>query len=245
MSVRLPEAARSIERLYLAPNEGNAEVYYPLQEHPGLAREFAAISDANAALEFATRYGLLGLRGPGREDVGAEDVGSWLLEAHRLQMALHVWDLLDAKDTRGLRGIFRWEEGSVMARFPNRVTRWIAGTAHNPQWLRVWHHGDVVGPAKLFLVEEFNQVMDGKASPTLLLDANGNFKPYSTPVSLLAALWLQFSEVMTGVRALKPCELCGSLMDVTDNRHHKRMHDHCSLRLRMARYRGKSRSGQR
>ncbi len=234
-----PHDDNPIERLYLTADEEKgtpSEIYYPLEEHPGLARKFAEISDPDAVLQFAVQYGVLGLDGLG-QDSGDEDVMMWLLEASQLRRALGVWDLLDSKDMPGLREIFKWKDKSVIARFPNsKATRWITSPG-NQRWLQVWKPGDVIGPAKLFLAEEFNRVMNVMASPTILLDAKGNFKTYSVPVSLLAAMWLEFSEIVTGVRKLQPCELCGRLMDVTDNRRHKRMHDNCSLRLRMARYR--------
>jgi hypothetical protein len=60
---------------------------------------------------------------------------------------------------------------------------------------------------------------------------------------LIGALWLQFSELIAGERTIRRCEApdCGKWMDISDvaRKGSKRMHDRCSLRLRMRRYRDK------
>jgi hypothetical protein len=62
-----------------------------------------------------------------------------------------------------------------------------------------------------------------------------------TPTALLSAIWLQFADWVTGSRVVRKCEKCQQWMDITESprRGAKRMHERCSLALRMARYRRK------
>jgi len=85
---------------------------------------------------------------------------------------------------------------------------------------------------------------DGTALVRLLITQRGQtFVPVLIPSNVLGAVWLQFSQVITGTRILQHCELCKDLMDITDSAHpgSKRMHSRCSNRIRKQRYRSKKR----
>ena len=102
------DSMESHKEPYLALVDGGAaaEIYYPLEEAPGIAREFTQIVTAEAALAFANRYGWLGLINmpqfntwiPARLTGGGENVNCWLTEAGRLKRAFHVWDLIASGD---------------------------------------------------------------------------------------------------------------------------------------------------
>lgn len=237
-----------------------AQVYFPLKDEPGISRAFSELSDASAALGFANRFGELGLVGVGRFQERynslptearpfGEDIRDWLFEARKLHRLYRVWDALRDEDHAELRRIIRWEHSKkygvvVTAVFPETETA-IANAGTNTHWLGSWRRGDVVEPAKLYLAEQFNGNMYGMASPMLLLDTKGRLdkdahavlRPYNSTTSLLGALWLEFGQLASGVRKQLPCESCGKVMDVTSNRSHKRKHDSCSNREKMARYR--------
>jgi hypothetical protein len=227
----MPRASSPIPCL-IPLEEQQEEIYRPLEEVPEIARAFAKIVSNDDVLQFANKYGPLD-----HGDYWPEDVHHWLVEAEIVRRFFRVWDLIESGDTRQLAKLIKWNGDSVQ--IEDGVFRaQIAGVGGwYSDWIPRWKRGDILGPAKLWLVDFFNQKMMNKASPTILLNALGDFKPYSTPVNLLAAIWILCGEVITGNRLQRPCEICGGYMDVTDSRSHKRMHDTCSLRLRMRRYR--------
>lgn len=244
--IKQPDPERKHLLLSLGATKAKPDVYHPLDDapddSPGISREFSAIETPEGALRFANRYGLLGLgyvprMQLGHDMEGAEQVFYWLEEAQRLRHVYRLLDLCQSKNVRGLGKMIHWTRGSVTVTFPNGIKRAVVHSGKNSQWLNVWKRGDVLGPAKLFIAEEYNSQIDNMASPLLLLDSRSELKPHISPASLLGAIWLEFGEVASGVRKQTVCEYCGLVMDVTNNRSHKRVHDNCSLRVRMARYR--------
>jgi hypothetical protein len=65
------------------------------------------------------------------------------------------------------------------------------------------------------------------------------------PDTLLATMWFQLYQILSGHKKLKRCLVCQQLMDVTDCRRSKRKHDHCSKRERMRKYEEKRQWRQR
>src|SRR5262249_36065319 len=61
------------------------------------------------------------------------------------------------------------------------------------------------------------------------------------PDSLISTIWLRFAYLITGERALRPCEVCGGLMDISSSKRKKsrRVHPRCGQRRSMQRYRNK------
>jgi hypothetical protein len=244
--INQPNTERKRLLLSLAATKAEPEVYHPLNDYPGISLAFSAIETPENALRFANEYGLLGLGYVPRMQLNhdaheAEQVSYWLEEAQRLRHVYSLSDLCQSKDVRGLGKMIHWTRGSVTVTFPNgikrAIKRAIVHSGKNSQWLNVWKRGDVFGPAKLFIAEEYNSQIDQLASPLLLVDSRGDLRPHSSPACLLGAIWLEFGEVASGIRKQAVCEYCGRVMDVTTNRSHKRVHDNCSRRVRMARYR--------
>src|SRR5947209_13873288 len=58
--------SRKLEFLRLQ-EESKPEVYYPLEEVPGISRRFAGLNDAQGVLAFANTFGPLGLYGVDRD----------------------------------------------------------------------------------------------------------------------------------------------------------------------------------
>ena len=102
-----------------------------------------------------------------------------------------------------------------------------------------WQVSDVIAPAKVFLLERVNDKLKDRTSPRLLLNKREELKPYIVPHHLLGALWFQLYQAIGGERQFKRCSICQEWMDVTGCRKTKRMHDSCSLRERMYRWRNK------
>jgi hypothetical protein len=63
------------------------------------------------------------------------------------------------------------------------------------------------------------------------------------PDKLLTTVWLQFAELVAGGRRVRPCDLCGQWMDISETARPgaKRIHERCSLARRMRKWRAKRR----
>jgi hypothetical protein len=232
--------------------EMQPEIYYPLEINPGISREFSELKDLDGACAFANKFGVLGLESVPRyagclEELhtNGENVNDWRSEATQLKQVYEVWDLAacdgasDRKSVieavRGLREIVTLNEQGCPILLPK------AGHLKEPRGSRSsvgsLKQNVLFGLAKQFIAERFNHRMVQMASPALLLDAKGNLRPYNVPASLLAALWLEFGQLASGVKKQKLCESCGRWMDVTGCRSDKRKHRNCIHRETMARYR--------
>ena len=89
----------------------------PLSDHTGLFRELAVVKpSAEGILSFARQYGNLTAVCP---------LLMWYEEVHLIHLAVRIWDLIQAKDTRGLREHFRWLD------FSNEVKR-LLGWSKEP-----------------------------------------------------------------------------------------------------------------
>ena len=94
-----------------------------------------------------------------------------------------------------------------------------------------------MGSAKLYLGLQVNHHLVNSADLGVRLDSDMKFRPISRPVNLHMAMWVILSDILTGARKLRPCGICGELMDVTDRRRHKSVHKKCSRREITRRYR--------
>ena len=100
-----------------------------------------------------------------------------------------------------------------------------------------WEPGDTIGPARLEIQKLINERLEKYCHPRLYLGKDGKHVGMITAVNLLGCLWLQFYQEVSGLQRLRRCEICHEELDVLENRSHKRVHDKCSRRERMRRYR--------
>lgn len=227
---------REFEFLDFVDGGRSYEIYRPLEDAPDLALEFHSVRSSSDVLSFANRYGLL------RQPSGAkwlheteESVTEWLNAAASVKRVLEFWRLIDAKNLPALRKLVRWKD---------KASVWVCDVPLSivpSRSKQRWREGDILGPAKLYLADQINRRLRAAVNRQLTIDSLGNIRPYNTPTNLLSAIWFRLSEIVTGERLIRRCEApdCLKLMDVTDNRSHKRMHDRCSLRLRMQKFRRK------
>ena len=230
--------------VFVKDPRASMETFRPFAE-PDLMLDFAKIRTAEGVLNFANRFGKLGfdneswrLQNPNLR--GNERVGEWLSEAAELRHVLQVWRQVEAEDTASLRKFIRWEQEAVFADLDKGNKLLIANWHENPRWLPRLKRGETLAPAKLYLAFRINLKLKGAADVGVRLDSDLKFRPISRPINLLSALWMLLSETVTGVRKIRPCEICGELMDVTANRSHKQVHSRCSQRERVRKYRSKS-----
>ncbi len=231
-----------------APELAPEEVYYPLEETPGISRQFAELQTVDEVLAFANTYGLLGLEGVPRYrghqyeiDANGENIKDWLLEANEIKQTYEVWDLM-AEGVQSLRQIIVANEQGAPFILPKSFSEHSPGKPSFAQ-KRALHLKPerVLSLGRDFILDRYNQKMIQMASPMLLVDSKGAFHSYNRPSSLLGAFWLEFGEIVSRTRRQILCESCGKYMDVTENRRHKRKHDRCVLREKMARYRSAKR----
>ena len=109
------------------------------------------------------------------------------------------------------------------------------------EWFQKQRPGDLIEPAKLAICKIVNEKLTGKCSPRVLLEDDGSIGRYLTPNSLLAAMWLQTRDLVTGRKRFVECERCGRRLDTTKGRSTKKMCQRCSQYGRTKRWREKTR----
>lgn len=246
----------------MVPVGGLSRRTQPLEQHPELFADFSLLQSPEEILAFATRYGWLGLSSyeqvPSRSM--GESLGAWTRHIEELRLGLRIAELVQEQDQRALRAFIQWgdgqhegivrlccrhESGKVIGcsnmnflEIPDNGRQQIIISRESGQKrLSVWKRGESVGPAKLFLAQLIDRHLYKQISPRFVLDRNDSFRPYYYPSSLIAAMWLQFYRFLVGETKFRKCEICLKRMDVTENRSNKKVHNRCSTRLRMQRYR--------
>lgn len=242
-----------------------AREYFPLIDTPDLFRRFRDLElDSDALLSFANQYGWLGASG--KVDYGercwisAVGISRWQSEIQSMIVADHLFQCVETDDRRTLRPYFKWHETKFDVRLAVRLSgRGITAlpaqkVSAGPwgEWLVMpgqidclkelaWHRDDVLGPARLALMNIVNERLEALCHPRLYLDAQQGFIGHWIPVNLLGCIWLQFYLKLLGQLKLRRCVLCGIEMDVTDSRSTRKMHDRCSRNQRQSRWREKVR----
>jgi hypothetical protein len=203
--------------------------------------------------------------------VPAIGISRWHEEIQAMIMAHHLWERVENCDEHRLRNYLTWHRNEFNVEFRMGAQKRKILTKHNPmvagpsslrgarplkvelQWLinpnhveplRAigWKRGDMVGPARLAVMNFVNPRLAAYCHPRLYLDGHGRLIGHLTPDNLLGCIWLQFYQTILGQLKLHLCTVCKLQMDVTESRSTKRMHDSCSKRERMRRYRSKRQS---
>jgi hypothetical protein len=104
-----------------------------------------------------------------------------------------------------------------------------------------WNRDDLLGPARLAVMNIVNPRLGAYCHPHLYLDKRGLPVGHLTPVNLLGCLWLQFYLTMIGQLKLRRCTVCKQEMDVSDSRSTRKTHDRCAKNARQQRWRSKKR----
>jgi hypothetical protein len=212
--------------------------YQPLGAFSGLFRVFADTEPSHDGIKaFAGRFGLLGgdiaKRIPLYDEPSAKDVpvgtgealGAWNDEILIMRFAIHIWEAARNGDDAQLERVVFWtEDGSgvqilshpelpagQLPEVPTRVERaWIAGTHLGDDVLGRFVRGDLVKPALHYVQSTVNKQLQGRASPLLLWDANGErLGLYIMPGGLVGALWLQFARAVERDSQFRQCAECG------------------------------------
>jgi hypothetical protein len=243
-------------------------IYFPLRDTPDLFCRFRDLAlDAEAILTFANRFGSIGetshvIGRGGSAFIPAVGISRWREEIQAMVIVDHLWKCILADDRPTLRRYFKWHrtafevilsigiqgkeilplnhpyvrDGSARAK-----TTWLIGERWaEPLSAIGWNHGDVLGPARLAMMDMINPRLLEYCHPRLYLDKDRGFAGHLTPNNLLGCVWLQFYLSIIGQLKLRRCTVCGFEMDVTLSRSTKKMHDLCSKSRRMRKWRGKT-----
>jgi hypothetical protein len=244
--------------------------YAPLQNNSGLFRTFAQLPMENrdAILEFANRYGQLGI---GRlTDIEVEQDQKivagfwgetwedWKQAIEEMRRAVEVWRLVDARDRVGLSRLIRrknelWiydshpelRDVETPEAFavppPGRVSEKIDPV------LDLFTPDDVFTPAEFLVQRWINQHLKGRATPQLRYDPDrGRRVLQIIPESLLSAMWLQFARWIDGDRKFRRCKECGEWFEISTKGDGFRVNrEFCSDRCKSKDYRDRKQRAQR
>jgi hypothetical protein len=178
----------------------------------------------------------------------------WTEEILVMARVWKVWTILSNKDGRArrydLQELIRWvPEGDeiriqnkkivgrtrpcVTIRFndsPNNpAVETIADADYiSPELYRQWTKGELVEPARAFVLKTVNQKLQGTVSPRLLFHQDSTIHPYLLPHHLLGCLWLQVYKAMAGEHPFARCGECGKWMDVSQHTKRKAYHPKCA-----------------
>jgi hypothetical protein len=206
-----------------------------------------------------------------RPSVPAIGICRWHEEIQAMIMAHHLWESVENCDEHRLRNYLTWHRSEFNVEFRIGTQKRKILTKHNPmvagpsslrgarplkvelQWLinpnheeslRAigWKRGDMLGPARIAVMNFVNPRLAAHCHPRLYLDSRGRLIGHLTPNNLLGGIWLQFYQTILGQLKLRLCTVCKLQMDVTESRSTKRKHERCAKRERMRRYRSKRRS---
>jgi hypothetical protein len=217
--------------------------YRPLAGKESLYRTLAAVSlTPEGILDFARQYGRLGegveafASLPNGSSATVEPLSAWRTTLTWLGEAIRLWDLAQQENCAELSKVIRWErKGVVRYQAPRDLVlrlhgslppiearslfdemHTIASADYNPGLFSAFTQGNVVEPARCFVLRIVNDYLGRAAQPALLW--NGKHRKVLLrhyPRSLLGAVYLQFTTAILSGRATQMCPVCGRYFEVT------------------------------
>lgn len=233
--------------------------YNPLQMYTALYRHFSELDlSQNAILDFANTYGTLGGDAEEMITIPSQDIQNqlvvgdgepfhkWKKHIRLMRQTLTLWDAIQIGDTETLSKHIRWSgpDGVSYQTHPELKIQeghgkeWIASHT-NPDLLERFKPYDLVEPAQYYIQRKINQQMKGHISQRLLWNhERDKLSLYSVPDSLIAALWLQFAQSISGNKIYRSCHQCGIWYEINPDiaRTNKR---YCSNACRSKGYRNR------
>jgi hypothetical protein len=225
--------------------EDKTRKYCPLAGCESLYRTLAAASPTpKGILEFARQYGPLGegveeiTEMPDGSLRFVEPLRAWRNAIGWLSEAVRLWDLVQKGDSATLSKVIRWD-GNKTVRYRATKVFWsqvrgtdkelppdqqgfldelntIAGTNFHPEIFATFPVGDVIGPARYFVLQLVNAYLETTAQPGLLWDnKHKRILLRNYPLSLLGAIFLQFSTAILSGRETRTCMVCQRYFEVT------------------------------
>ena len=202
--------------------------FRPCEAHPGLFREFAELKPTKDSIRdgFARQYGDLFARyepeqGAEREDgtlaFGAT-LGTWTQEIGDMRVLVSLRDHIKNQELGELKKIIRRTERelSYVIETPRHKSDVILAHADIPgSGLSRFDADDVLFPARCALQMEVNKrVAEYRTVPRLTWTPDYGQRIIFEPSNLLAAIWVQFAQDITGDLRLVKCAVCGKHFQV-------------------------------
>jgi hypothetical protein len=198
----------------------------PCDAHPGLFREFAELNPTREAIRgFAEKYGDIfnryesgetAVRGDGTVGVGAA-LDTWKQETGDMRVLVGLWDQIRGQQLAELQKIIKrtGKELRYVIETPKRKASVTLAHAYLPEGgLDSFDPEDVVLPAQCALQLEINKrISETPTVPRLTWTPDYFQRIIFEPSNLIAAMWMQFAQAVTGEFQLKKC-VCGKYFQV-------------------------------
>jgi hypothetical protein len=214
---------------HLIPRREPGIGYRACKPHSALFLEFAKMPPSKEAIQnFASLYGDLysrygaghsGTRKDGTVASGAS-LGTWAKESGDMRVLVGLWRDIQQRQIAALKKIIKWGEREVGYEIKTPLRERSATLAHADipaTGFARFGPKDVVLPARCALQLEINLRLAEHSTVAQLSwttdtrDTSGDYyqRIVFQPPNLLAAMWLQFAQAVTGEFQLKVCEGCG------------------------------------
>ncbi len=213
-------AAASGPRLVARDVPGSSmRTYSPLADYPGLFRDFSVLQGKDGIRQFADSYGtLLPARYPSTDRPSLHHLRHWEYEIEDMRVLVRLWDSIVDCNLKELVNIVEWESGGGVGYkidAPRRkVDVWLWLPSFGSPLPDLFKPGDFLLPARYALQAEINARLTdpeiGLCVPRLTWTPDLNQRITITPPNLLAGMWLQFAQAVTGNYLLKRCPGCGN-----------------------------------
>lgn len=208
---------------------GNPPTYHPMdREHAALFRIFAGLdyTDRQAIGAFATKYGLLGAS---PESHGPESHLTWAREICLMREALKLSKAPTPTSEAREREIWASYDAETRARWNTQ------GLDQDPAEFR--HREDRQKLAWLFNLHL------QRVQPRIAFDQNSSPGLTFAPLTLLAAMWLQFALALVGDKKFPECKFCRRLFEISTEKTGFRSHrEFCSDSCKTMDYRKRKRT---
>jgi hypothetical protein len=214
----------------LAPCRVPGVGYRPCEPHPGLFRQFAELNSTKEDIrEFARAYGDLFNSYEARQSAKRKDgtvafgatLGTWRQEIGDMRVLVNLWDQIkaDPPQTTELKKIIRRTDkalGYVIVTPKGTSDETLAHADIPGVGLERFAPDDVLLPARFALQREVNKrIAEFPTVPWLAWTPDYHQRIIFEPSNLLAAMWIQFAEAMTGAFRLVRCAGdCGRYIQV-------------------------------
>lgn len=192
--------------LSISVSQALANVVEPLELDSAIHRNFAALTDEEAFVEFASRFGLLGGVeipieiadwSPARMITG-EPVEIWLKEVKSLRTAISLWDWMKEGAAEQLARYFDIEKPQLSAKAQAFLVT-----------------GDPVSATALVV----KKMVQNNLAGGVLGNLDGDDAALAprielAPINLRTGLWFMFAAEINDQRQYKSCAQCGKWMEV-------------------------------
>lgn len=212
----------------------------PLRRRRDLHVEFANLplgeneQALSALAEFASRYGMLGVRsalvvqtqaaaerdGLDRSLYSAEHLETWRWAIRDVRGLLQLIDLAKRRDVEQLRRIIRWSSEPLAVQISyawpgrSRAARLTVAQQEPPiaaaqlaRWAGLRNTERYVAPLEHYLYEQVNERLAARVDPKLIPEQG----VVLVPDSLLGAFYWMLAEQLTGAWQMNSCRYCGRL----------------------------------